>query len=70
MPRYYKEKIYDEHTRIMFGKLGLEKIQSEKNRLLSKYHVTPAEFEERIRVQKNAAYHTQLQKSQQRQKQF
>lgn len=70
MPRYYKEKIYDEYTRIMFGKLGLEAMQEKKNKLLSQYGITIEEFEQRRQVQTDAMYKNQISKSAKRQKHF
>lgn len=70
MPRYYKNKIYDEYTRIMFGKLGLQQMQEKKDKLLSKYGVTIEEYHERRKMQIDAAYKTQIKKSAERQKSF
>lgn len=70
MPRYYKQKIYDEYTRIMFGKLGLEAMQEKKAKLLSKYGVTIEQYEQRRQVQTDAMYKNQIKKSAERQKNF
>lgn len=70
MPRYYKEKIYDEYTRIMFGKLGLEAMQKKTNDLLSKYGTSIEELETRKQVQTDAVYRNQIKKSAERQKLF
>lgn len=70
MPRYYKNKIYDEYTRIMFGKLGLEAMQAKTNELLSKYSISVEEFEERRRLQTDNMYQLQKRKSAGRQQIF
>lgn len=67
MPRYYKQKIYDEFTRIMFGKLGFETMQKKKNDLLSKYNITAEEYDLRKEEQTNARYRQQIQQSNKRQ---
>lgn len=70
MPRYYKQKIYDEYTRIMFGKLGLETMQAKTAKLLKQHNVTVEEFEERRRKQTDAMYANQIKKSAERQQYF
>lgn len=70
MPRYYKQKIYDEYTRIMFGKLGFEAMQEKTNALLSKYNLSIEEYEERRRLQTDAVYAKQIITSAERQKIF
>lgn len=70
MPRYYKQKIYDEYTRIIFGKLGFEAMQKKTNELLSKYRISIEEFEEKKRNQANAMYRKQIKSSAERQKHF
>lgn len=70
MPRYYKQKIYDEYTRIMFGKLGLQAMQDKKNKLLSKYGITNEQYDQRRQQQTDALYQNQIKKSAERQKQF
>lgn len=70
MPRYYKMKIYDEYTRIMFGKLGFEAMQKKTNELLSKYSISIEEYEERRRLQTDNMYQLQKRKSAARQQIF
>lgn len=70
MPRYYKQKLYDEYTRIMFGKLGFQAMQEKKAKLLSKYGITIEEFEQRKKEQTDAVYRNQIKKSAERQKTF
>lgn len=70
MPRYYKQKIYDEYTRIMFGKLGLQAMQEKKAKLLSKYGVTADQYDQRRQVQTDALYNKQIKQSAERQKTF
>jgi len=70
MPRYYKNKIYDEYTRIMFGKLGFEAMQEKKAKLLSKYGISINQFDERIQSQTDAYYQKQIKQSAERQKTF
>lgn len=70
MPRYYKQYIYDEFTRITFGKLGLIAMQEKKNVLLSKHGVTVEQYEERKRIQTDAMYQNQIKKSAERQQNF
>lgn len=70
MPRYYKLKIYDEFTRIMFGKLGLQAMQDKTNKLLSKYGISAEELAIRKQKQTDAMYRNQINKSAERQKIF
>lgn len=68
MPRYYKQKIYEEYNRIIFGKLGFQRMQEQKNALLSKYNLTIEEYEHRVQQAKESAYRKQIKKSAERQK--
>lgn len=68
MPRYYKQKLYDEYTRIMFGKLGFQAMQEKKAKLYSKYGVTSEYVEQRKQEQTDAVYRNQIKKSAERQK--
>lgn len=70
MPRYYKDKIYDEYTRIMFGKLGFQAMQEKKAKLLSRYGLSITDFEEKVQKQTDAYYNKQLKQSAERQKTF
>lgn len=70
MPRYYKDKIYDEYTRIMFGKLGLQAMQEKKAKLLSSYGVSIYDFDNKVQKQTDAYYQKQLKQSAERQKTF
>lgn len=70
MPRYYKQKIYDEYTRIIFGKLGLEAMQKKTARLLSRYGITIEQLHQRRQQQIDALYTNQIKKSAERQKSF
>lgn len=70
MPRYYKDKIYEESTRIIFGKLGFETMQEKKNKLLANSNLTLSEYELILDKAADAAYRKQIKKSAERQKTF
>lgn len=61
MPRYYKNKIYDENTRILVGAKQREKMLMEKNKQIEKVGIV--QYEETMRQLKNYLYKQQQIKS-------